>query len=642
MTTTLTNQIPFRRAADGVYEITAVDLFCGAGGTSTGLVEAVEEIEKVYGIKIRLKIVAVNHWPVAIETHSANHNFAQHHCSGLTGVDPMAVIPGPLDLLVASPECTHHSNARGGKPMDDQSRSSGDDVVRWIKLKRPGMVLVENVREYRGWGPLIKTRKGLRPDPKRKGEYFQRFLAQIRELGYSTDDRLLCAADYGDPTSRVRLFVLCRRGGGTIAWPAQTHAKDPEKLLVPGLKPWRAARELIDWNDRGQSIFNRKKPLKPNTMRRIAAGLKKFSGIDIEEYLVKLYGTSTAASAKDPVPTVTGGGNHLYIVQPFVLGQQSGSVPRSTDEPLPTIATGGALSKIEPYMVQYNGTADAKPVDQPVPAIPTKDRFGVAKPFIVAHFGEHEGQQPRTHDIDAPAPTVTQRGMGDLAVPFIAEYHSTQSEGGERVRPTSEPLPTQDCANRFGLAQPFMMSAGGPECAPRSTEEPAHTVLTRDHIAVVKPEAFTVPVTHQDAPGADAGARVRSTEEPLQAVTGAHRGEIGLAQPFAEALDGATVANRKVVGVEMVKYTHNVLQMAPQNGLLITFEDGTRWLLDIFFRMFKPRELARAQSFPDSYVFKGSTSDIVKQVGNAVPVKLAKALCINALTQLTPLDWWTA
>jgi DNA (cytosine-5)-methyltransferase 1 len=780
--TVAARNIPFRRAADGTYEVNAADLFCGAGGTSTGLVEAVEELEQLYGVKIRLSITAVNHWPVAIETHSANHRFAQHHCSGLKGVKPRDVIRGPLDLLVASPECTHHSNARGGKPMDDQSRSSGDDVVRWISELRPGMVLIENVREYRSWGPLDEKN---RPIKSRKGEYFQRFLAQIRALGYSTEDRLLCAADYGDPTTRLRLFVLCRRGGGVISWPTQTHAKNPEKGLLPGLQPWRAARELIDWNDRGKSIFNRPKPLKPNTMRRIAAGLYKFSGLDLREYLaseflVKLYGTSTVSPVDKPVPTVTGGGNHLYVVKPFVLGQQSPAAPRSTDEPMPTVAAAGAISKVEPYVVQYNGTADAKSVEDPLPTATGKDRFGMAEPFIVANFNERDGQKPRVHDIDAPAPTVTPRGMGDLAVPFvvpmnhdnppvsvdapapavttqgnrlnlaqpfITEYHSTQADGKERVRPVGEPLPTQDCSNRFGVAQPFMatvnhgvdeksgapetrvkpmdgpaptvtgengtaviqpfmMSAGGPECPPRSTEDPAHTVLTRDHIGIVAPyivgaggpawagepksiddpvgtvigrqtravvEPFTVPVTHQDPPGADPGARVRGMDEPVQAVTGAHRGELGVVQPFVAGAGGPsgqgrqpqsvdeplgtvlaenhralvepfTVALKKgasasdpgeiaVVSVSMVRYTHNVLAMDPQNCLLLTMHDGSKWLLDIFFRMFRPRELARAQSFPDSYQFKGSTADIVKQVGNAVPVKIARRLCIAALTQ---------
>lgn len=747
----LPTALPLRRRPDGDYELVAADLFCGAGGTSTGLVDAVEELERVYGVKIHLRLVAVNHWPVAIETHSANHAFAQHHCNSLLGVDPTVVIPGFLDILVASPECTHHSNARGGKPVDDQSRSSGDDVVRWVRLKRPGMVLIENVVEYRSWGPVVarlscrqcgwkgaktlaaahlaeraeararaqfgglkpdglpcmpqdlrvdRDAKGQRcmvPDPLRKGEFYQRFLNQIRGLGYAVHDINLVAADYGDPTTRKRLFVFARRAPELAAFPAADHAKVP----VPGSdrQPWRTARQdVLDLNDRGLSIFNReaagKKPLKWKTLWRIAAGMFKINGIDLRAVFVKLYGTGQTVPIDLPCPTITGGGNHIFLAQPFLIGQQSGATARSSDEPVPAVAARGAISKVAPALIQYNGTADAKGVDEPLGTVTSKDRFGVADPFLTAHFGERPTQEPRVHSIDAPAPAVTPRGAGDLAIPFLTEYHDDKA-GAERVRPTTDPLPTLDCSNRFGLASPvllgtggpegsskphsadeslgtvitenhravaqpflvpmnhdnaaqpidapaqtvtgqgnrlnlaspFMMSAGGPEVAPRSAEDPAHTVLTRDHIAVVQPAVLTpgeaaaaapfiAQVSHGPKAGEDSSNRVRSADEPLVTVTGANRGELA------------------VVHVTLVKYTHNVLAQAPQNALLLRFADGSLWLLDIFFRMLRYRELARAQSFPDTYQFKGTLSDIVKQIGNAVPRKLARALCYAAMLQL--------
>ena len=223
------------------------------------------------------------------------------------------------------------------------------------------------------------------------------------------------------------------------------------------------------------------------------------------------------------------------------------------------------------------------------------------------------------------------------------------------MRPIDEPLPTQDCANRFGLAQPFMMSAGGPEVAPRSTEDPAHTVLTRDHIGVAVPfvagaggpagpgrpqsveeplgtvigenhRAVIVPVTHPDKPGTDPAARVRSVDEPLPTVTGAHRGEIDVARAFLVQYNGT--ADAKSVDAPLPTLTGK-----PRFALLVTFTNGQQVLLDILFRMLRPRELARAQSFPDSYQFTGKTEDVVKQIGNAVPVKLAKALCKTALIQ---------
>lgn len=698
---------PFRRLPDGTYEVTMVDLFCGAGGTSTGAVKAVEEIEQEFGIKVTLRIVAVNHWDVAIETHSANHRFAQHHCNSLKAVKPRKVHKGPLDILVASPECTHHSNARGGKPMDDQSRSSGDDVVRWIKELKPRFVIIENVREYRTWGPLNDRN---RPIKSRRGEYFQRFLGQIADLGYLNDDQLKCAADYGDPTTRVRLFVFCKKSLTTRpTWPAPTHAKDPSKLLVK-LEKWQTARDrVIDWNDLGTSILNRKRPLSQNTLRRIEAGLKKFSGIDLGGFLVKLYGTSTAASADAPVPTVTGQGGHIGLATPFQIrtdcagGKTAGY--RSIDDPAATVVGSGGLGVVKPeaFMLGQNYTDDrpAQPrsVDEPVPTVLGKGAISKVEPFMVAHFGERPGQEPRVHSVDEPTPAVTSRGAAELALPFIVtashgvhdpkenerraksaeeplgavtgsndygvaqpfitEYHNDE-KGKERVKPVGEPLPTQDCANRFGLAQPFMMSAGGPEVAPRSTEDPAHTVLTRDHIAVAAPfiagaggpsgqgrpqsvedplgtvigenhRAVIVPVTHPDKPGDDPASRTRSVDLPLQTVTTARRGEIGVATAFLVQYNGTADAQsvEKPVGTITAK---------PRFALLVTFTNGEKCLLDILFRMLRPRELARAQGFPDDYQFTGKTEDIVKQIGNAVPVGLAAALCKSALLQMEPLE----
>lgn len=525
--------------------IHAADLFCGAGGTSTGLYMAADDI------KASVNLTAVNHWPVAIATHSENHKEAMHLCHGLDGVDPRKVIPGGrLDLLVASPECTHHSNARGGKPMSDQSRSSAWHVVRWLEALDVRALIVENVREFASWGPLGSNG---RPLKSRKGELFQAWLASIRAIGYTVDHKILNAADYGDPTTRQRLFVLAKKGRAPIVWPEPTHAKDPSRDLLGTRKKWRAAREIIDWSDEGTSIFNRKRSLSPNTVRRIEAGLRKFSGIDVDlkPFLVKLYGTSDAADIESPVPTVTGGGNHL----------------------------------------------------------------GVAEPFI-------------------------------------AEYHGGPG-GDDRIKPVDDPLPTQTCEPRFGLAQPFMMSAGGPDVAPRSTDDPAHTVITRDHIGLATPfiagaggpsgagtpqsvedplgtvigenhRAIIVPVTHLDALGTDAAARVRSEDEPLVTVTGAHRGELGVVQTFLVRYNGTS-------GPQSVDNPLGTLTAKDRYALLVMFANGDRKLLDIRFRMLRPRELARAQGFPDGYKFTGKTGDVVKQIGNAVPVNLAKALCKAAI-----------
>lgn len=315
----------------------AVDLFAGAGGTSTGLALAAE------AAGIRIELAAINHWETAVATHAANHAWASHYCEAIDSLDPRKVAKEGLDLLVASPECTHHSHARGGRPMSDQSRATAWCVLRWADALRPRVILVENVRELETWGPL--TVDG-RPMKSRVGETYQAWLAAIRSLGYRVESRVICAADHGDPTTRRRLFVLAWRGRGQAPWALATHAKAGGRDLFGSLEPWRAARSIIDWSLPGASIFERKKPLAAKTMARIEEGLRRFRGLSA-----------------------------------FVLQQQSGGAPREVSEPLPTLATRGAVSLVEPFLVRYQGTGGAESIDRPLPTITTRDRFGLVEPM---------------------------------------------------------------------------------------------------------------------------------------------------------------------------------------------------------------------------------------------------------------------
>lgn len=316
--------------------IRAVDLFAGAGGASTGLAQAVERLGR------RAELVAINHWPTAVETHSANHPWAQHYCAEVDSLNPRKVVRGKLDLLLAGPSCVHHSTARGGRPMNEQDRASAWCVVRWAEALQPRYVLVENVPEWKSWGPL-DTRG--RPMKSRKGETFEAWLAALRALGYRTSERILCAANYGDATTRRRLFVLAWRGRSAVApWPEETHADGGLADLFGARRPWRAAREVIDWSLEGQSIFGRKRPLAPKTLARIAEGLRRFGGPAAEPFLMLL----THGGRVRSLPTITGA--NRGIVEPFVIGQQSGAVPRPVREPLPTLAAAGAVSLVEPYL----------------------------------------------------------------------------------------------------------------------------------------------------------------------------------------------------------------------------------------------------------------------------------------------------
>jgi DNA (cytosine-5)-methyltransferase 1 len=214
--------------------IKAADLFCGAGGTSTGLVDACREM----GYEVDL--TAVNHWQRAVDTHSANHPTARHFCASLDSLNPRDLFgEGELNILWASPECTHHSIARGGKPVSDQSRATAWCVIRWAEALRPDVILVENVKEFESWGPIGTNG---RPMGSRKGEIFRAWVSALESIGYKVGWRVLCAADFGDPTTRRRLFVQAVRGRRKIVWPEPTHGPVSEQSeLMESRKPYASA-----------------------------------------------------------------------------------------------------------------------------------------------------------------------------------------------------------------------------------------------------------------------------------------------------------------------------------------------------------------------------------------------------------------
>jgi DNA (cytosine-5)-methyltransferase 1 len=422
-----------------------VDMFCGAGGESTGILLAAQEKN------FNVRLTAINHWERAIETHAANHPSAEHLCQSVEHIDPVKAVPGQrLHLLWASPECTHHSIARGGRPRSDQSRASAWLILKWLSELYVERVIIENVPEFLSWGPLDATGH---PIQSQKGKTFRAFISSIRSLGYTVDWKILCAADYGDPTTRRRLFIQAVKGRKRIMWPQITHMDGAENLM--GYRPWVPARDVIDRSIPGTSIFDRKKPLADATIRRIAAGIEKYWKDYAKPFLAVLYGSNDVRSLDLPLPTVTTSGNHHALVEPFItaFGQNSAvDRSRSLDEPLSTIVGKQEHCLIEPFITRYQGS----------------------------HEGEADGDN-RNHGIARPLPTVDTSNRYGLVEPLIVEYHGTS-----KPYPVSLPVKTITTKDRFALIEPLLTDFRFSN-VPYPASNPLGTVVTKSHIGLLEP-----------------------------------------------------------------------------------------------------------------------------------------------------------
>ncbi len=449
-------------------KIRVADLFAGAGGASTGLLLAAADAG------LELDLVAINHWPAAVATHAANHPHARHLCEAIERVDPRDAVPGGhLDLLLAGPECTFFSNARGGLPIDDQRRSSAWSILRWLELLRVDHVLIENVVEFQAWAPLDSRR---RPIKSRRGQVYRAFLAALEAMNYYVDTRVLVAADYGEATTRRRLFIQAARGRRRIVWPEPTHSRTGDRSLLRDTEPWRPARDIIDWSLPSRSIFNRPRPLSRNTLRRIQTGLDRFGA------------------------------------QRFVLGQQSGGSPRRLDQPLPTITADGAIAVIEPFVVEYHGDTQQTPrvrdLHGPLPTQTTENRFGLVQPFLIPPRHMNAGG---VDSLDRPLRTIT--AVAGHAFGLVQPLIATATEPlrpGRRPQHLHEPLGTippdscdalvesrtrqlHDLPATTPDIEPFTLPycSNGGELA-RPVSQPVSTITTRDRLALVMPRGMDI------------------------------------------------------------------------------------------------------------------------------------------------------
>ncbi len=574
-----------------------VDNFAGGGGASTGI-----EMATGYSVDI-----AINHDPEAIKMHKANHPNTKHYCENVWAVDPVKVCNGhPVALAWFSPDCKHFSKAKGGKPKDKFIRGLAWVACRWAGLVRPRVIMLENVEEFKTWGPLGRRHH---PIKAKQGETFQKFVQQLTDLGYEVQFRELIAADYGAPTMRKRFFMIARCDGKPIVWPEPTHAPADSEEVKAGLKkPYVGAYTQLDFSLPCPSIFDTSeeikekygiravRPLAQKTMDRIARGFIKFV---------------------------------LNNPKPFIIQCNHGGERRPNDirEPMPTITGKHGYGIVEPYMVQIGQTGFAKDrskdVREPLTTIVSKNEHCLIEPTLAPYMGTNTTNHPGGNCKD-PIHTITTGNQQCLISPTLIQYHSETSKDGVRGQTIKDPIMTVDSSNRYGLVASFLHKYydGGYKGAGETVENPLPTVTAWDHNSVVTANLIQMN-NHCDG---------KDIRQPLPTITAGdgHFGEVraflikyygqGTGQDIKDPLDTVTAQDR--FG-------------------LVTINGTDYQIVDIGLRMLEPRELYGCQGFPDDYIidhdYTGKTyprSEQVRRCGNAVCPPIPAALVRANLPEL--------
>lgn len=574
-----------------------VDSFAGGGGTSTGI-----ELATGYSPDI-----AINHDPEAIRMHKANHPNTKHYCENVWAVDPVEACDGhPVGLAWFSPDCKHFSKAKGGKPKDKNIRGLAWVACRWAGLVRPRVIMLENVEEFKTWGPLNRRHH---PIKSKQGKTFERFVQQLTDLGYKVDFRELVAADYGAPTMRKRFFMIARCDGKPIVWPEPTHGPaDSEAVKAGLLKPYVGAYTQLDFSLPCPSIFDTSeeikekygiravRPLAPKTMERIVRGLKKFV---------------------------------LDNPEPFIIQCNHGGERRPNDirEPMPTITGKHGYGIVEPYMVQIGQTGftkdRSKDVRDPLTTIVSKNEHCLIEPKLAPYMGTNTTNHPGGNCKD-PIHTITTGNQQCLISPTLIQYHSETAQGEVRGQTIKEPIMTVDGSNRYGLVTSFLHKYydGGYKGAGESIEKPLPTVTAWDHNSVVTANLIQMN-NHCDG---------RDMRDPIPTIT-AGDGHFGEVRAFLVKYYGQGTGQDLQKPLDTVP-THDRFG-------LVTIEGVDYQIVDIGLRMLEPRELYGCQGFPDDYIidhdYTGKTyprSEQVRRCGNAVCPPIPAALVRANLPEL--------
>lgn len=482
-----------------------VDNFAGGGGASTG-------IEMAIGRSVD---IAINHDPDAIAMHKANHPHTKHYCEDVWQVDPVEACEGnPVALAWFSPDCKHFSRAKGGKPVDKNIRGLAWVAVKWALAVRPRILMLENVPEIRTWCPLGADNK---PIKERTGETFRGFILALstglpewhpaykemcealsiepnsekakrlqKGLGYKVQYRTLKSCDYGAPTTRKRFYLIARCDGKRIVWAEPTHAPRDSEAVKQGLKlPYHTAAECIDWSIPAQSIFERKKPLAENTMRRIARGIQKFVIDNPEPFIVTVNHSGEGfrgQSTDEPLGTITAK-NGYGVVTPTIMRNNTNNVGASVETPLPTITTGNRNYLVAPTLIQYHSETSKDEVrgqelGEPLMTVDATPRYALSVAHIMKNYGG--GYKGAGSAADAPLGTVTGIDHNSLVTAHIMTMRKNMDG-----QPVDEPLSTVSCSGaHHAEVQAFLVKYFSTGAA-KSVNEPLDTITTKDRFALV-------------------------------------------------------------------------------------------------------------------------------------------------------------
>lgn len=540
-----------------------VDNFAGGGGASEG-------IEQALGRPVDL---AINHDATAIAVHTANHPGSEHAVADVWDIDPEQATHGmPVGLAWFSPDCRHHSKAKGGRPVSKSVRGLAWVAARWAAKVKPRVICLENVEEFLDWGPLVKDADGkCRPDPARKGQTFRGFVRALGRHGYQVEWKILRACDYGAPTIRKRLFLVARRDGLPIAWPKPTHGDPASPAVRRGkLQPYRTAAECIDWTIPCPSIFDRERPLAKNTLTRIAKGVMRYVVENGNPFIVPIAnygnGSSIVNDISEPLRTITAWpkGGSFAVVAPHITKFRSGAVGHGCDEPMHTIT---ANSNATDSTANPGGCAP----------------FGlVSATMVQTGYGEAPGQAPRVLDLQKPLGTVVAGGQKHALVSaFLAKHY-----GGVVGADLRQPLPTITATDHNAPVAVSLLNLKGSERGGSDITQPMPTICAGGtHAAAVA--AFLAPYY-----GSGSGETGREMRAPAPTITTKDR-------------------------FQLVTVTIGGEQYA---------------IVDIGMRMLQPHELAAAQGFPGSYQFAEVDGKPVPKyaqvrlIGNSVCPPLARAI----------------